>query len=89
MPAQFSSSTCSKYSTTSHTKSSGTQPKVSLLTYLGSRLAVERQIGKRAIIVFQCQMYTHIFDKPTMQKSAIHEWHIYIDYLAHSYSHGI
>ena len=70
MLTQFRSSTCSRSFTTSHTKSSGTWPKVSHLTCLGSRLAAERQIGKRAITrVFQCQMYKH-FEKPTMQKSA-------------------
>ena len=38
---------------------------MSLLTCLGSRLAVERQIGKRAITcVFQCQMYTHLKSRP-------------------------
>ena len=65
MPKQFRSSICSKYSTTSHIKSSGTQPKVTLLTCLGSRLPAERQIGKRAITcVFQCQMYTHLKSQP-------------------------
>ena len=56
------SSTCSRSFTTSHTKSSGTWPKVMLLTCLGNRLPAGRQNGKRAVThVFQCQMYTHLW----------------------------
>ena len=62
MLTQFRSSTCWKNFTTSHTKSSGTKPKVILLTCLGTRLPAGRQIGKRAVTrVFQCQMYTQLW----------------------------
>ena len=63
MSTQRRSSTCSKTFTTSHTKSSETKPKVTLLTCLGTRLPAEREkISKRAVTrVFQCQMYMYLW----------------------------
>ena len=49
MSVHFSSFTCSKNPTASHTKSSGTSFKVTLSTLLCTRLPTGRQVGKWAV----------------------------------------
>ena len=79
---QFSSFTCSKNLTASHTKSSGMFSKFTLSTLLWTRLPAGWRVSKRALSIvtvpLQDQHYIYIFDKSCITRLELHGlccWH--------------